>query len=69
MATVKERVAGYLETGIVWRPSISGYEVMVNFPETVDDKAHHVAFSPNQARDFAALLVKKADEAEQEPPP
>ena len=63
-----DKIAGYLEAGIVWVPSAYKYDVMVNFPATENDTPHHVSFSPNQARQFAQLLLKKADEADTELP-
>lgn len=40
-------------------------EVIVNHPELIpspDGRGGHFTFTPQQARDFAALLVRKADE-------
>lgn len=43
-------------------------EVVVNHPDIDPDEdgVGHIVFSPQQARDFAALLLKAADNAEKE---
>lgn len=37
-------------------------EVLINVPAAGDDTAHHIVFSPDQARNLARLLLRKADE-------
>lgn len=43
-------------------------EVVVNHPDLDPDEngVGHITFSPQQARDFAALLLKSAESAEKE---
>ena len=56
-------LGGFLEVG-----TNGNGEVVVNHPElTTDAKGvGHIIFTPKQARDFADLLRKKAQEAEAE---
>jgi hypothetical protein len=56
-------IAGYLEVGTNGHGSI-----IVNHPnlETDENGIGHLVFSPNQARNLAKLLNKKATEAESE---
>lgn len=44
----------------------NGYDVVVNHPKLItDDNGYgHIIFSPAQAREFAKLLIKKADLAD-----
>ena len=49
---------GFLEVGIDPRRG----EVVVNLDR---DRTGHITFTPDQARQLAALLVKKADETEE----
>lgn len=51
-----DKIEGYLEVGINDRG-----EVVVSLDK---DRTGHIIFSPNQARNLAALLIKKAGEAE-----
>ena len=48
----------YLEVGF----TPDEREVLVNFPATSIDTAHHVVFSAEQALRFAKLLIRKAME-------
>jgi len=54
-------IGGYLEVGTNGRG-----EVVVNHPDLLPDEngIGHIVFSPEQARNFAALLLRKAQEAE-----
>ena len=52
----EEKVTGFLHVGIN-----ENSEVVVNLPK---DMTGHIVFSPNQARDFARVLLKQADSAE-----
>lgn len=54
---MRERAGGYLMVGI---DPVTG-EVVVNLDR---ERTGHLTFSPQQARDLADLLRKKADEAE-----
>lgn len=60
---MSDKVSGFLEVGL----NAQG-EVVVNHPDLKPDAdgVGHIVFSPNQARNFAALLFKKAGEAEAE---
>jgi hypothetical protein len=56
-----EIVAGFLEVGYTDRG-----EVVINHPDLMPDEhgVGHIVFSPNQARNLAALLIKQARAAE-----
>lgn len=53
---------GYLEVGI----SPDGAEVVVNHPDLQPDQngVGHIVFTSHQARHFALLLIKKANEVD-----
>src|SRR5580658_2371250 len=57
-----EKASGFLEVGI-----LDG-EVIVNHPDLKPDEngVGHIVFSPYEARNFAYLMIRKADEAERE---
>jgi hypothetical protein len=57
-----DRIEGFLEVGI------AGDEIVVNHPDLQPDEngVGHIRFSPNQARNLAYLLIRKADEVEKE---
>lgn len=58
---MKELPTYALEVGL----SMDEREVIINHPELTpnpDGTGGHIIFSPQQARDLAALLVRKADE-------
>lgn len=61
-----DKIEGYLEVGRNDRG-----EVVVNHPDLKPDAniVGHIVFSPNQAREFAKLLLKHAAEAEREAVP
>ena len=40
-------------------------EIVINFPADGRDTAHHVVFSPAQARYLAKILMRKASECKQ----
>ena len=54
---------GYLEIGTNGRG-----EIVINHPDIDPDQdgVGHIVFSPHQARLFASLMLRKADEAERE---
>jgi len=56
----KDHLGGYLEVGI----SPDRQEVIVNHPDLKPDEngVGHIVFSPSQARNFAYLLIQKANE-------
>lgn len=58
-----DKISGYLEVG----RNDSG-EIVINHPDLKSDEngVGHIVFSPNQARHFAALLIKHADDADRE---
>lgn len=58
-----DKVAGHLEVG-----TNEQGEVVVNHPDLQPDEngVGHIVFSPNQARNLAELLQRKASEAERE---
>ena len=56
--TPESKVAGTLQVGV----DENRFEVVINLPE---DMTGHVCFSPTQARDLAALLIKHADLADE----
>lgn len=62
-----DKITGVLEVGSI------GGEVVVNHPDLKPDEngVGHIVFSPNQARNLAALLLKQAAIAEDQskPPP
>ena len=52
---------GVLDVGL----SMDECDVIINHPELTpspDGRGGHIVFSPQQARDFAALLLRKARE-------
>lgn len=58
---VEQVPPGCLEVGL----SMDEREVIINHPELTpspDGRGAHIVFSPQQARDLAALLVRKAGE-------
>ena len=57
-----DKIEGFLEVGI------SGSEIVVNHPDLKPDEngVGHIVFSVYQARNFAYLLLNKADECERE---
>jgi hypothetical protein len=60
---VSDKIAGHL-----WVGTTGDGEVVVNHPDIDPDKdgKGHIIFSPNQARNLANLLLRKAEEAERE---
>jgi hypothetical protein len=58
----EEIVEGYLEVGN------DGHDVIVNHPKIKVDASGvgHIVFSPTQARNFAAILLRHADAIETE---
>lgn len=48
----------YLEVGF----TPDEREIIINFPADILTPAHHVVFSPAQARHLAKVLLRKADE-------
>lgn len=55
----------YLEVGL----TPDEREIVVNVPAAPGAGAHHLVFSPAQARHLAKLLLRKADECEPERTP
>ena len=58
---MSEKIAGYLEVGVN-----DDSEVVINHPDLKPDEngVGHIVFSPAQARNLAALLVKNANDAD-----
>jgi hypothetical protein len=56
-----DKIKGVLEVG-----HNDTHEVVINHPDLEPDEngVGHIVFSPQQARNLAALLMKHADEAE-----
>jgi hypothetical protein len=53
-------MSGFLEVGV----SADGREVVINHPDLQPDArgVGHIVFSPDEARDLARVLLRKADE-------
>jgi len=60
---MSDKIEGFLEVGID-----ENFQVVVNHPDLKVDElgAGHIVFSVNQARTLAYLLIRKANEAEEE---
>jgi hypothetical protein len=57
---MSDKITGYLEIGL----DEETLEVVISFPATDDDTAHHVIFSADQARTLARKLIHHADDSD-----
>jgi hypothetical protein len=59
--TPRSKITGYLEIGI----NPETFEIVINLDEDRNGIGH-VTFSPDQARNLASILIRKADEVDKD---